>query len=172
MSNRLLGYAAAVGVVVTAVLANVLTSRYGFVSLGFGLSASAGTYAAGAALGLRDAVQSGLGKRAVLAVIAVGAALSYVFADVHIATASAVAFGVAELSDLLIYTPLRARGWRKAVVASNAVGGVVDTLVFLYLAGFPMTAAGFEGQLVGKLLYATLIPVALVSAVGAARRTA
>lgn len=162
--NRALGLAAAAAYVAVVVLANILSTRYGMVSVGFGLVASAGTYAAGLALGLRDAVQDGLGKWGVLGVIAVGSALSFVLASPIIATASLCAFLAAELCDFAVYTPLRKRGWAKAVVASNAVGAVVDTWVFLTLAPFgPVTFHAMEGQLVGKILWATLVPVAILS---------
>lgn len=44
------------------VLANWLTSRYGLVSMGFGLMATAGTFAAGLAFVARDAVQDAAGR--------------------------------------------------------------------------------------------------------------
>jgi uncharacterized PurR-regulated membrane protein YhhQ (DUF165 family) len=51
----------------------------------------------------------------------------------------------------------------RAVVASNVVGAVIDTIAFLVLAGFPLTVAAVSGQLVGKILWATLIPVLVIS---------
>lgn len=143
------------------VLANYLTDEYGLISVGFGLSATAGTYAAGAALLARDVVQDTLGRVGVLVGIALGAALTYVISPA-LATASAVAFLLAELADMAVYTPLRSKGWAKAVLASNVVGAVVDTYVFLWLAAFPITADAVSGQLLGKLLWATMVPVALV----------
>lgn len=161
-----LGIAAAVAFIATVVLANILSSRYGMVGVGFGLMASAGTYAAGAALGLRDAVQEGFGRWGMLAVILIGSALSFVLADPLIATASLVAFSASELADAAIYTPLRDRGWVKAVLASNIVGAVVDTYIFLSIAPFgPVTFDSMKGQLVGKILWATLVPLLLILAV-------
>jgi uncharacterized PurR-regulated membrane protein YhhQ (DUF165 family) len=167
MSTRTrLGLLAAVVYVAVVVLANVLSTHYGMVSVGFGLVASAGTYAAGAALGMRDLVQDGLGRWGVLAVILIGSALSFWLASPVIATASLAAFVASELCDLAVYTPLRERGWSRAVIASNVVGAVVDTWVFLTLAPFgPVTFHAMEGQLVGKILWATLLPVALVAGV-------
>lgn len=161
MRSRI-GVIALIAYVASVVIANSLSTHFGFVSVGFGLMASAGTYAAGAALGLRDLVQENLGRKAVFAVIAIAGVLSYFIASPQIATASAVAFTVAELCDLAVYTPLRKRGWVKAVIASNIVGGLVDTIVFLHIAGFPTNRAAIEGQMVGKILWATLIPVALI----------
>jgi len=152
---------AAVVYVASVVLANWLTTRYGFVPVGFGLTATAGTYAAGLTLALRDVAQDVGGRWFVLALIALGGGLSYLFADAAIATASLVAFTVSELADLTTYTPLRERNWYGAVFASNVVGAVVDTVLFLGIAfGFASVRGAIAGQLVGKL-WATLAFLAL-----------
>lgn len=159
---KMLGYAAAVAYVGSVILANSLATHYGMVSVGFGLTAAAGTYAAGLALGVRDVIQENIGKAAVFACIAIAGVLSYLVADAHIATASATAFTLAELFDLAVYTPMRKHGWTVAVIASNVVGAAVDTVVFLHVSRFGVTWANSEGQLVGKVLWATLLPVALI----------
>ena len=142
--------AATVGFLATVVAANWLTEWHGMVSVGFGLTATAGTYAAGLAFGLRDALHEVAGRWAVVAVIAAGAVLSALISP-QLALASGVAFLVAETADLAVYDPLRQRQWTVAVVASNLVGALVDTVVFLWLAGFPVRAA-LGGQMVGKAL--------------------
>lgn len=154
MSKALAATAVYVGSVVAA---NYVTTRFGLVAVGFGLSATAGTYFAGAALGVRDAIQDFGGRLFVLGAILSAAVVSYAVASPKIATASAAAFLLSELADLAVYSPLRKRGWVRAVVASNAVGAVVDTLLFLSLAGFGITGGVFAGQLVGKALWATLL---------------
>lgn len=165
MLKTKLGIAAATAYVTVVVLANILSSKYGMVGVGFGLMASAGTYAAGAALGLKDAVREGLGPWGMIAVIGVGSALSYLLADPFIATASLAAFASSEVLDSLVYEPIRNRSKLGAVVASNTAGAVLDTYVFLSLAPFgPVTFTAMEGQLVGKILWATLVPVALIYA--------
>jgi uncharacterized PurR-regulated membrane protein YhhQ (DUF165 family) len=161
--GALAAYAAAIGA------ANYLTTRYGLVSVAPGLVTTAGTFAAGAALLLRDIVQDVLGRAWVLAGIATGAALTWATSPA-LAVASAAAFLVAECADMAVYTPLRNRGWARAAFASNTVGAVVDTLLFLLLAGFPITAASVGGQLVGKLAWATVLPVAAVLTVRQVRR--
>lgn len=150
----------------TILLANYVTSRYGLVPVGFGLMATAGTYFAGLSFVIRDSLQDAAGKRWTLAVIALGAALSFLVAAPFIALASAVAFGLAETADLLIYTPLRRRGYLRAAVASNVVGAFVDSVVFLTIAGFPVMAA-LPGQMVGKLAVtlAAVLVVVIVRAV-------
>lgn len=165
MTKRL-GILALSAYIIAILLANYLTDHYGFVSMGFGQMATAGTFAAGAALLLRDAVHETLGRNVVLAGIAVGAGLTYVISPA-LAFASAAAFLLAELADMAVYTPLREKGWVPAVIASNIVGAIVDTWVFLWLANFAITEDAFQGQLTGKLFWATLVPVVLV--VGARR---
>lgn len=160
----------AAGFLGTILAANYVTTRYGMVPVGFGLVAIAGTYFAGLAFVLRDELQRTAGKRATVGVIVVGAGLSYLLADPMIATASAVAFGVSEFADMGVYTPLRRRGYLKAVTASNVVGTVVDSLLFLAIAGFPVMLA-LPGQLVGKLTV-TAVFVALVGAWRLGRRVA
>lgn len=145
------------------VAANWATSRYGFVPVGFGLMATAGTYFAGFALLLRDVVQDAAGRLAVFLAILAGAVLSYWLASPALAIASGIAFGVSELADFAVYTPLRERGWARAVLASNFVGALIDTYLFLFLAGFPITSRVVAGQLLGKG-WATLVPVTAISA--------
>lgn len=134
----------------TVFLANWLTTRYGFVSVGFGLSATAGTYAAGMAFGFRDLLHETAGRLAVVAAILTGAAVSALVAP-ELALASALAFLLSETADLGVYEPLRRRRWVLAVVASNLVGATVDTVMFLWVAGFPIRSA-LAGQMVGKAL--------------------
>jgi uncharacterized PurR-regulated membrane protein YhhQ (DUF165 family) len=145
----------AIGLVGTVVLANWLVSAFGLIPAGFGLLVPAGTYAAGLALCLRDLLHDSGGVRGVLGAIAVGIVVSFLLGDGRIALASAVAFGLAELLDLAVYAPLRRRAWKTAVIASNAVGAVVDTLVFLPLAGFLLTFATVGGQLLVKAVWVT-----------------
>jgi uncharacterized PurR-regulated membrane protein YhhQ (DUF165 family) len=144
----------------TIVAANYVTTEYGMVPVGFGLVATAGTYLAGLAFALRDSVQDVGGKRWVIALIVGGALLSYLVSDPFIALASGVAFLVSEGADMGVYTPLRRHGYVRAAVASNVVGSVVDSLLFLSIAGFPIRQA-LAGQMVGKLTV-TLAVVALV----------
>jgi uncharacterized PurR-regulated membrane protein YhhQ (DUF165 family) len=145
--------AALIAYIGTIVIANWLIERYGFVSVGFGLVAPAGVYAAGLAFSARDLVHEWAGRRVVIAAIVIGAAVSWMVSPTF-AVASGVAFLVSEVADLAVYEPLRARQRYSAVVLSNTVGAVVDSLIFLRLA-FGSTAF-WEGQVIGKLW--TIIP--------------
>lgn len=152
----------ALAYVSTVVLANVLTSNLGLVAAGFTLLVPAGTYTAGLALGVRDGLQEVAGIRWTLAGIAAGTALSYLFGDGRIAIASGLAFLVSELADLGVYTPLRDRGrWVLAVVVSNLVGAVIDTMLFLPLSGLPWNTTSVAGQLLVKFVYCTAVYLAV-----------
>jgi uncharacterized PurR-regulated membrane protein YhhQ (DUF165 family) len=158
---RPLAAAAGVGFVGTILAANYVTTQHGMVPI-LWTTATAGTYFAGLSFVLRDAAQDTAGKRWAIALIVVGAALSYFVSDPFIALASGVAFLVSELADLAVYTPLRRRGYIRAAIASNVVGAVVDTVLFLWIAGFPIADA-IAGQMVGKVVVTALV-VALVAA--------
>jgi uncharacterized PurR-regulated membrane protein YhhQ (DUF165 family) len=161
---------ATAALVASIALANWLTGHYGLVPAGFGLLVTAGTYSAGLALALRDLLHESGGIRWVLGTIAAGCVLSLLLADGRIALASAAAFGLAELLDLAVYTPLRRRHWHLAVAASNAVGAVVDTLVFLTIAGFGLTAGLVGGQILVKAVWVTAVFLAVAETVRRVRR--
>jgi len=157
-----LGIALAAGYVATIVAANWAVHRYGLIPVGFGLVAPAGVWFAGLAFTLRDLTQDLLGKLAVLGVITAGAALSVAASSGRLALASGAAFAVSELADFAVYTPLRRRGWLRAVAASNAVGLVADSALFLWLA---FGSLGFlAGQVVGKA-WMTLLAVGVLEGV-------
>jgi hypothetical protein len=148
----------------TIVAANWAIARFGAVPVGFGLMAPAGVYFAGLAFTLRDLLHEAAGRAVVVLAIAAGAGLSFVVSTPHLAIASAAAFGVSELADLTVYEPLRRRRWLLAVAASNAVGLVVDSVLFL-LAAFG-SLAFLPGQIVGK----TWMTVLAVAVLAVARR--
>lgn len=138
--------------------ANLAITLFGFVPVGFGLLAPAGVYVAGAAFTARDLVQEHLGRRWTVGAILIGAALSALLSP-SLALASGVAFLVSELCDFVVYTPLRERGWLRAVFASNVVGTVVDSVLFLWLAFGSLQF--LPGQVVGKT-WVTLLFVGAV----------
>lgn len=134
--------------VATIPAANMLVDHFDAVPVGFGLVAPAGVFMVGLALVLRDLAHEAAGYKAVLAAIGFGTVVSYLLADPVIATASAVAFVFAELADMAVYSPLRKRGLVLALLASNAVGLGVDSILFLKIAFGDL---GFVwGQIVGK----------------------
>ncbi|WP_437034339.1 VUT family protein [Streptomyces sp. enrichment culture] len=155
------GIAALTAYALAVLAANWLTDRYGMVPVGPGLTVTAGTYAAGLALLARDAVQDTLGRAWTRVGIALGAVATLAISP-SLAIASAVAFLAAESADMAVYTRLRADGWTRAALASGTVGAIVDTAVFLRLAPFPFEWSAFFGQLIGKALWATALPVLAV----------
>lgn len=146
--------------VVAVVLANLVTEHLGLVTVGFGLLVTAGTYAAGFALLARDFVHRYGGRLWALGAVAIGGLISWFTASPALALASTVAFVSAELIDLFVYVPIRRdRGFIQGALASNVVSAPIDTVVFLSLAGFPLTAETVGGQFVGKVLWATAVPL-------------
>jgi hypothetical protein len=111
---------------------------------------------------LRDLAREATGRGAIIAAIAIGTVLSYLLADPSLATASAVAFAVAETMDFVVYEPLRRRGLLVAILASNAVGLLVDSLLFLHLAFGSLNY--LPGQILGKtwMTLAAVIVLALL----------
>jgi uncharacterized PurR-regulated membrane protein YhhQ (DUF165 family) len=117
--------------------------------VGFGLMAPSGAYAAGVTFVARDVVQRTAGRAWALGAILVGTLLSAVV-DPRLAIASGTAFLVSELADFGVYTPLEERGFVIAVVASGIVGSVVDSILFLGVAGIPLEVA-LPGLLLAKV---------------------
>lgn len=152
------------------VIANYATSTFGLVSIGFGLAVTAGTFAAGAALILRDAVQVFGNRWFVLGAILTGAALSVAMATPAIALASGLAFLVSELVDWAVFTPLRGRSVPLAVVVSSVVSAPVDTVLFLYLAGFGVTMNAVLGQFIVKTALA-LVAAGVIALLAQRRST-
>ncbi|MFO7171193.1 MAG: VUT family protein [Chloroflexota bacterium] len=167
-----LGIAALIGYILTIFAANLAISLVGIVPVGLGLMAPAGVYFAGLAFTLRDAVQETLGRRWTVVAILTGALISAAL-SAQLALASGVAFLVSELADFAVYTPLRRRAWLAAVVASNTVGVMLDSALFLWLAFGSLDF--LAGQIVGKL-WMTALAVGLIllwrSTVGARRARA
>ena len=136
--------------VLVIVVANWSIQKWGIVSIGFGLMAPAGVYFAGLAFSLRDALHEVSDKYWIIGAIIVGAIVSYVIEDGgKIAIASGSAFLLSELADFAVYSPLRDRGKIRALFASNVVGLVADSILFLYLAFGSLEF--LSGQVVAKV---------------------
>lgn len=135
--------------VLVIVVANWSIQKWGIVSIGFGLMAPAGVYFAGLAFSIRDALHEVSNKYWIIGAIIIGAIVSYAIEDGgKIAIASGSAFLLSEFADFAVYSPLRARGKIRALLASNAVGLVADSILFLYLAFGSL--AFLSGQVVAK----------------------
>lgn len=153
-------YAAAI------VAANWSIVTFGVVPVGFGLMAPAGVYCAGLVFGIRDGLREAGGFRLAMLAVALGVALSWALevrlsGDLvaRIAIASGVAFGLSETLDALVYERLRARR-AVALAASNAVGLVLDSAVFLAIAFGSL--AFMPGQVAAKA-YMTVLALAVLA---------
>lgn len=144
--------------IATIFCANWAIQAYGLVPVGPGLVAPAGVYFAGLAFTFRDLAQERVGRRWIVAAIVAGAVISGLVST-KFALASGIAFLVSELLDFAVYSPLRKRNWIGAVVASNVVGLVADSIVFLLLAFGSLQY--LPGQIVGKA-WMTLLAVAVL----------
>lgn len=113
-----------------------------------GVMAPSGVLMVGLALTLRDLVQRRLGLGWGAAAVLVGTAISALLAPPTLVLASALAFLLSEAADLAVYTPLQRRRLVLAVAASGAVGLVVDSIVFLWVAFGSLDY--LAGQVMGK----------------------
>ncbi len=121
------------------------------------LRAPAGVLAAGFVFSFRNLTQETLGRRFSVLAILVGAALSYLVSanaqlggPLLLPLASGLAFLLSETLDFAVYTPMRRRGWIRAMAASDLAGQVFDSAVFLTSAFGPGGLAFLAGQIVGK----------------------
>ncbi|MFD8497282.1 VUT family protein [Amycolatopsis sp. NPDC059657] len=150
----------------SVVMANWASTHWSALLVG-SLTVPAGTLWAGVTLTLRDLLHEALGTPGVLAAIVAGAGLSWSLASPQIAVASVVAFTVSECVDSVIYGRIRVRSRLGAVVGSNVVGLVSDSVLFVPLAFGSFAAV--PGQILGKTV-ATVLTVAVSLLAKTARR--
>ncbi|WP_240431273.1 VUT family protein [Mycobacterium kyogaense] len=140
------------------------------IPIGFGLAAPSGVLFAGAQLTLRDLIHERLGTSRTLGVIGLSAPLTVLVASPALAVAPITTFLAAETADLAVYSRLRSRGYTSAVVGSNLISAVVDSILFLAIAfGLAQVATGTVEMTVGKL-EASVITLVAVGAAGALGR--
>lgn len=165
MIRRLAALAAALAFITLVVASNWLTAEYGLVA-GW---VTAGTFTAGLVLAARDAVRETAGVWAALGCVAAGAGLSVVMSSPALALASGIAFALSEIADTTVHEPLRSRGRMRALAWSNLVGSVVDSLLFLAIAGFPIWPA-VAGQVAVKWAMCVGLPLLAYGGVRAVLR--
>lgn len=141
-----------------AYVASILVLNIGFsyvpmIDLGFGLL-SPMALLAGAVFVLRDFAQRQVGHY-VLYGMAAGAILSYLLADPFVASASVVAFVLAELVDWAIYTVTK-KPFRERVLISSLISTPVDTLVFLFIIT-GLTTGTFVLMVLSKMVAAVAV---------------
>jgi queuosine precursor transporter len=118
--------------------------------VGFGLYAPSGVWAAAVSFPARDITQRLGGRWLGIIAILAGGGVSWLVSDPHIAVASALTYLCSEAADMAVYTPLQRRWLVPAVVASGLVAAVVDSVLFLHLAGIPAGASAVAGLVLGK----------------------
>lgn len=129
--------------------------------VGFGLLAPSGVWAAAVSFPARDITQRLGGRWLGIIAIVVGAAVSWYISAPVIAVASGVTYLISESADFLVYTPLQRRYFAWAVFASGCVAAVVDSVVFLHLAGLPSGGKAVAGLVLGK--FWVQIPAAYIA---------
>lgn len=125
-----------------------------------GIMAPSGVLAIGLGFTMRDLVHSELGAKWAIVGVIIGAIVSAALSPA-LALASGVAFLFSELMDLFVYVPLRQHNIIAAVVASNVVGLIADSVLFLWLAFGSLEY--IEGQIIGKLWMTLLVVVIMVA---------
>lgn len=142
--------------------ANWWLDRFGFWSVPSLGAVPSGVVWVGLAFVLRDVAQLLTSKWHVLAAVVTGAGLSWALADPHIAAASALAFGLSELLDWAIYTPLADRHFTVAVAVSSFAGGCLDSALFLWVA-FGSTHGWWQLAIAKAVVIALATPAALAA---------
>ena len=163
--RKFLGLLAAAVYVGTVVAANYAIGHWGTptfpggphaIPVGFGYTAPSGVLFVSLALITRDLVQWAMGRpakprvrdvAAMVALIGIGAGVSYGVSAAAVATASALAFLSSEALDFALFTWVAPR-WGRAVLAGGLAGAVADSLIFLYVAFGSL--AFWQGQVLGK----------------------
>jgi len=113
-----------------------------------------GTLLVGFIFVLRDYAQREIGGGIYLAMV-VGVILSYVMADPFVAVASAVAFGISELVDSLVFTVTK-KSMRDRILVSSAASTPVDSAIFLSMIGF-FNWLGFVVMVIVKMIAAVIV---------------
>lgn len=129
------------------------------IPVGFDLMAPSGVLFIGLSLVLRDWLQELANWKWSIWAILIGGVLSFITASPFIAVASMVAFIVAELFDLGVYTPLKEKGKHLAVLASGIVGAFVDSALFVWLAfgSFELSLGTFVAKVYASVAVATYL---------------
>lgn len=126
--------------------------------------APSGVVLIGFALVFRDWLHEVSGERALwnsMGAILLGTLISFLVASPFVAIASASAFLASEVSDLLVYSPLRRKNLVAALAMSSLVGAVVDSAIFLLIAFGSLEF--LPGQVIGKLWAALVAATVLIA---------
>jgi uncharacterized PurR-regulated membrane protein YhhQ (DUF165 family) len=123
-----------IGYLLSIVIVNFSFSVLPMIDLPFDQSIPIGTLLVGFIFVIRDYAQKEVGNWVYCAMFA-GVVLSYIMADPFVAVASAIAFGISELIDALVYTYTN-KPMKDRILISSAASTPVDSAVFLLILGF------------------------------------
>ena len=87
--------------------------------------------------------------------MSVGVALSYLMADPFVAVASAVAFGISELIDWLVYTTTK-KPLRDRILLSSTISTPIDSAIFMLMVGF-FSWYGLATMVASKMIGALIV---------------
>lgn len=139
---------------VSIIIANIAFSTLPMIDLPYDQHIPPGTFLVGFIFVLRDFAQREIGNKVYLAML-VGVILSYIMADPFVALASAIAFGLSEVIDALVYTYTK-KPMKDRVLLSSVVSTPVDSAVFLLMLGF-FSWFGFILMVATKMLGAVIV---------------
>jgi len=156
------------------VAANVLTAKFAPINLGWAL-VPVGTLLVGVSFILRDLVQDQVGRRATYKWIAlamiISGAISYLLGDtLLIMVASAVSFVISESMDTEIYSRFNASK-PKRILVSGAVGGAIDSAVFVLIGLSPLGSGMLPWEVVPAAILGQVVVKFILQLVGAAAYT-
>ena len=143
----------------TIPLANWWLSTFGFYQVPILGPVASGVIWIGISFTLRDILQLYAGKKWIPPALVIGTALSYFVADPYIAYASGAAFLFSETLNWAVYTPLSEKRFKTAVALSGAVGGAIDSALFLYIA-FGSTTGWWQLTVAKTAIVLATVPLA------------
>lgn len=150
--------------VICIVVANVLAARW-VISLPFGLAVPAGAFAIAPVFSLRDGIHEKWGRRGAYVMIGVAMLISWGLSVLtgdrllsRVTLASVFAFAMNEALDTEIYHKLRSHSKLLAVLGSNAVSSLVDSVLFIWVAFGPLWNL-MIGQYIIKMILAAGVGV-------------
>jgi hypothetical protein len=143
-------------------LADILAAKW-IVPLPFGLAVPAGVFAIAPVFTLRDGVHERWRRRGAYILIGIASTTSWALAVLtgsgllaRVTLASVTAFTLNETLDTEIYHKLRQRSRLVAILGSNAVSSLVDSVLFIWVAFGPAWQM-MLGQYLVKMLLAALV---------------
>jgi uncharacterized PurR-regulated membrane protein YhhQ (DUF165 family) len=127
------------------------------------VTAPSGVVFAGLSFVLRDLLQIYGGRFWAYVAIAIGSALS-VMVSPSLALASALAFALSEIVDMVIFTRMLPTGLGWAGISSNVIASAIDTIVFLGIAFGASSVTQFGGgQFLAKVAASLTLGLPIVA---------